>query len=105
MIDYPYIIFYFILLFLSYQYWVTGNQSVAKCSIVVAFVFFVLRAPVVGADTWNYVKYLTGERNFYNEDTRDLEIAFVVYREILSNLTSSRFLVMLITYSIAFYPL
>lgn len=105
MIDYPYIIFYLILLFLSYQYRKTGKESIAKWSLALAFIFFVFRAPVVGADTWNYVRYLTGERNFYNNDTRDLEVGFVVYREIISNITSSRFLVMLITYTLAFYPL
>lgn len=105
MIDYPYIIFYLILLILSYQYWKTKDLQIAKWSIAIAFIFFVFRAPVVGADTWNYVRYLTGERNFYNNDTRDLEVGFVIYREILSNLTSSRFLVMLITYTLAFYPL
>lgn len=105
MIDFPYIIFYLILLILAYRFWNTGDLRFAKWSIFVAFIFFVFRAPVVGADTWDYVRYLTGERNFYNNDTRDLEVAFVVYREIMSHLTSSRFLVMLITYTLAFYPL
>lgn len=105
MIDYPYIIFYLILLILSYYYWRTRNQRIAKWSIAITFIFFVLRAPVIGADTWDYVRYLTGERNFYNSDSRDLEVAFVVYREVMCHLTSSRLIVMLITYTLVFYPL
>ena len=77
----------------------------SKGAFVVAFVFFAFRAPVVGADTWNYVRYLTGERNFYNYDPRPLEPLFVVYREILCSFTSSRFVVMVVNTVVTFAPL
>lgn len=77
----------------------------SKGAFVVAFVFFAFRAPVVGADTWNYVRYLTGERNFYNDDTRPLEPLFVLYRDIMCQITNSRFVIMLVNTIITFAPL
>lgn len=105
MIDFPYIIFYLILLFWAYLYWKTKNSHYTQWSLILAFVFFAFRAPVVGADTWNYVRYLTGERNFYNSDIRELEVAFVIYREIISKLTSSRFVVMVLNTILSMAPL
>lgn len=105
MIDYPYIIFYLLLLFLSYRYWKTKDSRYAQWSFILTFIFFAFRAPVVGADTWNYVRYLTGERNFYNYDSRELENSFVVYREIISHLTSSRTVVMVVNTIFSMAPL
>lgn len=103
--DYPYFIFYLLLILLAFLCWRTKEKRFANCAFVVAFVFFGLRAPVVGADTWDYVRYLTGERNFYNYDPRPLEPLFIVYREILNYLTDSRAVVMVVNTIVTFAPL
>ena len=71
------------MLFLAYQYWKRQDPRLIKWAFILQFAFIALRAPVVGADTWDYVRYLAGERDFYNYDTRELEPLFIVYREIL----------------------
>lgn len=103
--DYPYIILYIILLFLVYKYIRTKKQEYASVSLLVAFVFIAFRAPVVGADTWDYIRFLTGERNFYNADEREMEILSKGYREIICSITSSRTLVMLINCLFTLSPL
>lgn len=103
--DYPYIILYIILLFLVYKYIRTKKQEYANVSLLVAFVFIAFRAPVVGADTWDYIRFLTGERNFYNADEREMEILSRGYREIICSITSSRTLVMLINCLFTLSPL
>ena len=103
--DYPYVIFYIILLVLSYKYWRERKSYIIKFSFVLAFIFFAFRAPVVGADTWDYVRYLTGERNFYNYDSRPLEPLFVVYRNFICKITTSRFVVMVINTILTMFPL
>jgi len=103
--DYPYIILYIILLFLVYKYIRTKKQEYANISLLIAFVFIAFRAPVVGADTWDYIRFLTGERNFYNADEREMEILSRGYREIICSITSSRTLVMLINSIITLSPL
>ena len=45
--------------------------------------FIGLRSPTVGADTLNYVKYFTGQQNYYNFDTRELEVFFPRYNQIM----------------------
>ena len=104
MVDYPYILLYCILMFLAYKYWYTKDEKFAKWGIGFAFVFIAFRAPVVGADTWDYVRYLTGERNFYNNDIRDLEVGFLVYHNILSSIHPSRMIVMLLNSIISLAP-
>lgn len=84
--DYPYILNYFILLILAYLYWKKPDPKLVKWAFFLEFVFIAFRAPVVGADTWNYVRYLDGERNFYNYDPRPLEAGFVIYRQDCSTL-------------------
>lgn len=103
--DYPYFCFYLILVFLSYWYWRGSKQNATFWAFFLTFLFFALRAPVVGADTWEYVRYLTGERNFYNEDPRPLEPLFVYYRELVCSITNSRFLVMIINTILSCFPL
>lgn len=103
--DYPYLVFFFVLILLSYLYWRCKDKKFANWAFVISFVFFAFRAPVVGADTWDYIRYLTGERNFYNYDSRPLEPLFVIYRDVLCLFTSSRFLVMVINTIISLAPL
>lgn len=103
--DYPYILNYFILLILAYLYWKKPDPKLVKWAFFLEFVFIAFRAPVVGADTWNYVRYLDGERNFYNYDPRPLEAVFVIYRQVLLALHPNRFVVMLVNSFLSCYPL
>lgn len=103
--DYPYILNYLILLILAYLYWKKPDPKLIKWAFFLEFVFIAFRAPVVGADTWNYVRYLDGERNFYNYDTRALEPGFVIYRQVLLSLHPNRFVVMLVNSFLSCYPL
>lgn len=81
--DFPYIILLFILLFLAYQEWKhpQNSNSLFRYACWTVFVFVAFRAPVVGADTWDYYRYATGIRNFYNADTRDLEPLYQLYND------------------------
>ena len=103
--DYPYILNYFILLILAYLYWKKPDPKLVKWAFFLEFVFIAFRAPVVGADTWNYVRYLDGERNFYNYDPRPLEAGFVIYRQVLLASHPNRFVVMLVNSFLSCYPL
>ena len=103
--DYPYILNYLILLILAYLYWKKPDPKLVKWAFFLEFVFIAFRAPVVGADTWNYVRYLDGERNFYNYDPRPLETGFVIYRQVLLALHPNRFVVMLVNSFLSCYPL
>ena len=103
--DYPYILNYFILLILAYLYWKKPDPKLVKWAFFLEFVFIAFRAPVVGADTWNYVRYLDGERNFYNYDPRPLEAGFVIYRQELLALHPNRFVVILVNSFLSCYPL
>ena len=86
--DMPYIVFYLILLVCTLHYWKNGSTLAMHVAFVITFVFFAFRAPVVGADTWNYVRYLTGMRDYYSEwDDRTLEFLFVGYRNIIKLLS------------------
>jgi len=102
--DYFYAILYVILLFLSYRAGLRNDKRTTWFAIAVTFFFIAFRAPVVGADTYNYVRYLTGEQYFYNQDPRPLEIFFVYYREFINDITDSRFVVMLINSAITMAP-
>ena len=103
--DFPYVIHYFLLLLLAYMYWKRPDAIYVRWAFLIEFVFIAFRAPVVGADTWNYVRYLDGERNFYNADSRELETGFLIYRQVLVTLQGSRFVYMLINSFLTCYPI
>ena len=103
--DYPYVVNFFTMLLLAYLYWKKPDSKYVKWAFALQFIFIAFRAPVVGADTWNYIRYLTGERSFYNADSRELESGFVLYRNLLVQLHGSRFVYMLINSFLACYPL
>ena len=104
--DYPYIVIYAILIICAFHYWKYENKIAVYVSMISVFLFFALRAPVVGADTWNYVRYLAGTRDFYSEwDDRALEILFVGYRHVINSLTSSYAVIMFINTVISIGPL
>lgn len=102
--DWSYIINFFLLLLFSYLNWKHPHQKYFKYAVILEFVFIALRAPVVGADTWNYIRFLDGERNFYNYDDRELEIGFQVYKHILVSLHGPRVLYMIINTLLTCYP-
>lgn len=105
--DWPYAVFYILLMFFALSYNKHQKLMVA-ISIAVVFVFVAFRAPVVGADTFRYVCYLTGETSLnsivsaYNRG--DIEWFFLIYGEVIRFITSSRFWVMIINNAIAFTP-
>lgn len=103
--DFPYILNYLVMLFLAYLYWKRPDPKLIKWAFLIEFIFIAFRAPVVGADTWDYVRYLDGERNFYNYDTRALEPGFVIYRQVLFALHPNRFVVMFVNSFLSCYPL
>lgn len=103
--DLPYIINFFTMLLLAYLYWKKPDSKYVKWAFALQFIFIAFRAPVVGADTWDYIRYLTGERSFYNADSRELESGFLLYRNLLVQLHGSRFVYMLINSFLACYPL
>lgn len=103
--DFPYILNYLVMLFLAYLYWKRPDPKLIKWAFLIEFIFIAFRAPVVGADTWDYVRYLDGERNFYNYDPRPLETGFVIYRQVLLTLHPNRFVVMLVNSFLSCYPL
>ena len=51
------------------------------------------------------MRYLDGERNFYNYDPRPLEAGFLIYRQVLLALHPNRFVVMLVNSFLSCYPL
>lgn len=102
--DYPYVLNYFLMLILAYLYWKQPNNKYVIWAFALQFIFIAFRAPVVGADTWNYIRYLDGERNFYNNDSRELEIGFQIYRQILVFLHGNRFVYMVINTLLTCYP-
>lgn len=103
--DYPYVLNYFVMLFWAYLYWKKPNPKLVQWAFLLEFIFIAFRAPVVGADTWNYVRFLDGERSFYNYDPRPLEEGFVIYKQILLSLHPNRFVVMLVNSFLSCYPL
>ena len=103
--DYPYIVFYLFLFVCFVAHLKKPSKYIAWAAFGATFCFAALRAPSVGADTLNYVRYLTGERSFYNYDARDLEFLFVLYRNIVDYCTNSRLVVMIINTIVTMFPL
>lgn len=83
--DIPYIIFILLLLLLSGLYWKTPKRIYFMFAIWIVLIFIGFRSRVVGgADSVNYVRFFTGEQNFYNiNDTRDLEPLLMAYNAVL----------------------
>lgn len=85
--DFPYIALLLLLLFFAYREWKYPQQSnyLFRYACWVTFIFIAFRAPVVGADTWDYYRYATGIRNFYNADSRELEPLYQLYNDFFRN--------------------
>lgn len=83
MIDYPYIFLYiFVLLLLiganRYKY-----NYIFPFACIVLVLFYSLRAPIVGADTRDYVDYFLEKQISYNNDARGTEPLLDVYNAIV----------------------
>lgn len=105
--DYLYGFLYIVLIWLAYVSWRRPNikNRYAKYAILITFVFIAFRAPVVGGDTLPYLRYLSGQRNYYSvQDLRDLEYLFTIYREIIRTITSSWLIIMIINTLISMAP-
>ncbi len=81
--DLPYIILILILLFFSYHEYLNPRSKIYEWAELLVILFIGLRSPTVGADTLDYVRYFTGHQNFYNYDTREIEIFFPIFNKIL----------------------
>lgn len=81
--DFPYIFLLFLLLLLAYLEWreKATSQLYFKVACCIVFFFVAFRAPIVGADTWNYYRFATGIRSFYNYDPRDPEPLYLLYND------------------------
>ncbi|MBM6991879.1 MAG: EpsG family protein, partial [Prevotella sp.] len=61
--------------------------------------------PVVGADTWNYYRYATGVRNFYNYDSREIEPLYEWYNSFFRNYCRVGIIFMVTNTIIIFSPI
>lgn len=105
--DFPYIILLFLLLFLAYQEYKRPQYSntLFRYACWIVFIFVAFRAPVVGADTWDYYQYATGIRNFYNADSRELEPLYQLYNNFFSNYCPIGIVFMSVNTIIIFAPI
>lgn len=105
--DYPYVVLILILLFLAYKEWRYPSKSnlYFKIASLVVFIFVAFRAPVVGADTWNYYRFAIGVRNFYNSDDRELEPLYLLYNSFFRDYCRVGLLFMVINTVLIFSPL
>lgn len=105
--DFPYIILLFLLLFLTYKEWKHPqySNSLFRYACWIVFIFIAFRAPVVGADTWDYYRYATGITNFYNADSRDLEPLFQLYNDFFRKYCAIGIVFMSVNTIIIFAPI
>ena len=84
MIDYPYILLILFLLLMTFlNARDRRNDIYFYIAAAVVLVFTALRAPVVGADTYNYVRFFTGESINYSGDRREFEPLFTAYNSVM----------------------
>lgn len=106
MIDYPYIILVVILSFFSFRYWKTKQRKLFHICSCIVFCFVAFRAPVVGADTWSYVKYFTGKQYYYSlTDNRELETLFLAYNKTIHIFTNDSTIYLFLNALISLAPL
>ena len=82
------------------------NNNYFYVAVAIAFIFTAFRAPVVGADTYNYVRFFTGESIYYTTDKREFEPLFTAYNAILKVLLfKSGFLYMIVNAFLSLLPI
>lgn len=83
MIDYPYIFLYIFI----FALWGVANKFryryIFFLACIVLVLFYSLRAPIIGADTRNYVEYFLEKQISYNNDARGTEPLLDVYNSIV----------------------
>jgi len=106
MISYPYIIIVLIIAICTFQYWKTRNQYYFYISSIIVFCFIAFRAPVIGADTYDYVKYFIGKQTYYSsDDDRPLELLFLLYNWMLHLFTHNGVIYLMINTLLTFAPI
>lgn len=105
--DYPYIILLLILFLLAFLEWKFPFLSKRTFNLAcwLVFIFVAFRAPVVGADTWNYWQFATGVRDFYHNDFRELEFFYLLYNNFFRNYCPIGLIFMVINTIIIFSPI
>ena len=84
-----YIVVAFILLFLFVLDQKRNKLKIFYIASTIIILFIGLRAPVVGADTFNYVRYFEGITKQYNDDTRDIEPLFAFYNGVVGSISNN----------------
>lgn len=103
--DYPYIIIFLVIFFFSIKYWKRSNQKYLKIVAWLSFLFIGLRAPVVGADTYDYVRIFLGKSSNYEFSIDNWEPLFVAYNYILGLFIRNGQLYLLISTFISLFPI
>lgn len=105
--DYPYIILLLLLFLLAFLEWYRPSRSnrYFKIASAIVFAFIAFRAPVVGADTWNYYRFATGIRNFYNYDSRAPEPLYLLYNEFFRRFCRVGVIFMMVNTLLIFSPI
>lgn len=105
MADYPYIVLLFCLLYLTFEEWSNPRNSkyfTLACGVVFSFVAF--RAPVVGADTWEYYSFAMG-RQASNLSVEETEPLYVLYSSFFAKFCRIGVFFMLANTLLIFWPL
>lgn len=105
-VDVPYIVLILVLLALTlFNAKDRRNNNYFIAAVVIAFIFTAFRAPVVGADTYNYVRFFTGESIYYSSDRREFEPLFTAYNAVMKVLLfRSGFLYMIVNAFLSLLP-
>lgn len=101
MIDYPYIILLLVLFILLKN---NNIRSFYFASWII-FIFIACRAPVVGADTLDYVNFFTGKTAQYNNDQREIEPFLLIYNNILNSFTKNGVIYLIINTIFTLFPI
>lgn len=105
--DYPYIFLLLFLLFFAFAELVNPKQSNLYFALacVIVFVFVAFRAPVVGADTWEYYKYAMGQQSSDYAEDNMIEPLFVLYSSFFANFCRAGLIYMVINTVLIFWPI
>ena len=101
MIDYPYII---LLLSLFILLKINNIKSFYIASWII-FIFIAFRAPVVGADTLDYVNFFSGKTVQYNNDQRDIEPFLLIYNNFLNIFTYNGVVYLIVNTILSLFPI
>lgn len=106
--DYPYIILYLLLIALTFFYWRGHEKRIFTISVCIALLFIGLRAPVVAADTYNYVQFFKGKSSAYDIASANgsIEPLYLLYNDIMRTvLRGNGVLFLFVTSLLSLFPL